>query len=377
MTWFLIDPGGYRYPVVDNGLSVGRAIDNDVVLDDVEASRHHALIQLRGDEAWVYDRRSANGVYLNEERIREPRRLRPGDRLRFGHSVFRVEYVAPPPIATAEPEPAARPSTSLWQAVLAGAVIGLLGLVIVYFLFLRPLFGAVPTPPAGESDQYAEVLRSIAFVLTPSDDSPAATGGTAVVMSENGRLLTAYGAVVDPTTGRSYNRKGQVLVGINPSGLYTGGSIPAWYLARVVRADRQRGMAVLQIYAQADGSPLPNSFRLTPAQRGDPSRLRPDAAVKVLSFVGGGIKGEQQSVGRVLVLGEGRLLGFAPDPALQEERGWLQTDIGLTLSNIGGLALDAETRLIGLYTGERPGDAPATGSMLRPIDLADILLAGS
>ena len=68
MPWFLIEPSGYRYPISENeegGLSIGRTPDNDVILNDPGVSRHHAYIRVRGREAWLYDRDSANGVWLN------------------------------------------------------------------------------------------------------------------------------------------------------------------------------------------------------------------------------------------------------------------------------------------------------------------------
>ena len=44
-----------------------------------------------------------------------------------------------------------------------------------------------------------------------------------------------------------------------------GGSGDSGGPALVVRADRERDLAVLQIFAQENGAPLPNSFRLRPA----------------------------------------------------------------------------------------------------------------
>ena len=51
--------------------SLGRALDNDIVLLDIAASRKHAQI-IRGSEGFILlDLRSANGIFLNGRRITE------------------------------------------------------------------------------------------------------------------------------------------------------------------------------------------------------------------------------------------------------------------------------------------------------------------
>lgn len=64
---------------------IGRAPDNDVVLaDDAEASRRHAMIFRHGDDWWLSDMGSRNGVRVNGMRLAHARRLRDGDELRIG-----------------------------------------------------------------------------------------------------------------------------------------------------------------------------------------------------------------------------------------------------------------------------------------------------
>jgi class 3 adenylate cyclase len=62
--------------------TIGRHPVNQVVLADVRVSRRHALIQPQGeDEWWVVDFGSANGTWLNGQRIAHPTRLRAGDEI--------------------------------------------------------------------------------------------------------------------------------------------------------------------------------------------------------------------------------------------------------------------------------------------------------
>lgn len=380
MTWFLVDASGYRYPLATAGLHIGRAGENDIVLVDEEASRRHAFVALQGEEAWLHDQNSFNGVFVNDARLAQPQRLRHGDLIRLGQSQLRAEWVAGPQLpAASAPAPALAPApapvASPWRAALAGAGLGLLGLAVVFLLIVRPLLGtAGPHEPANPYAAYAGAIQAVAFVLAPIEDTPNANAGTAVVLNDSGRLLTAYAVVNDPATDQPYNRRGQVLIGFRGDGRYAGASLDRWYLARVVRADRQRDLAVLQIFALQDGSPLPNSFRLTPAPLGSSALLTPGDALALLSFP---LSGQSDlETGRYLAIGEGRVLGFAADAALSEPRGWLQSDIALSPDNLGGLALNRQGQIVGLYTGARSDD-PAIPSLLRPIDLAEPLLAGS
>ncbi|HEY52665.1 MAG TPA: trypsin-like peptidase domain-containing protein, partial [Caldilineae bacterium] len=226
-------------------------------------------------------------------------------------------------------------------------------------------------PESPPHSVYTNALYSIAFLTTAIGETESVSVGTGVVLSENGRILTAYNAVYDPATQRPYNRRSQVKVGFSTVG---GGQPPnAWYMARVVRTDRQRDMAILQIFAREDGSPLPNSFRLRPAPLGKGLTLQASDPIAVISYMGGVMDAEQVAQAQTLGIGEGQVLGFTPDIALQAKRGWIQSDIGLSVPNVGGLGLNQAGHVIGLYTGANAGDG---GGLLRPIEFAQPLLAG-
>jgi VWFA-related protein len=65
-------------------MNIGRAKDNQVVLDDPTVSRHHAWIKAEGENFLVFDVGSGNGTFVNDEQIQEPRLLQSGDTIRFG-----------------------------------------------------------------------------------------------------------------------------------------------------------------------------------------------------------------------------------------------------------------------------------------------------
>lgn len=61
-----------EYELTDSDTHIGRAITrNDVVLDDGQVSREHAVLKPVGKAHLIVDLNSANGIYLNGERIKE------------------------------------------------------------------------------------------------------------------------------------------------------------------------------------------------------------------------------------------------------------------------------------------------------------------
>ena len=93
--------------VVSSGFGVGQEllVEDEVVLGRVETldgalapdheiSRRHARVYRADDGFLVEDQQSANGTFVNGERIDEPRLLRTGDELRIGTTVF-VATVSP------------------------------------------------------------------------------------------------------------------------------------------------------------------------------------------------------------------------------------------------------------------------------------------
>lgn len=71
-------------------LTVGRGPGNSLLLDDLKVSRHHATLLSERGRLTIVDAGSRNGTWVNDERIREERALRDGDRVRIGGSEMRV-----------------------------------------------------------------------------------------------------------------------------------------------------------------------------------------------------------------------------------------------------------------------------------------------
>jgi hypothetical protein len=77
---------GSRYDV-SGGATLGRG-DVEIVLEDPFASSQHARIERQGGAVVLEDLGSTNGTYLNDELLRGPQPLHPGDRIRIGDSHF-------------------------------------------------------------------------------------------------------------------------------------------------------------------------------------------------------------------------------------------------------------------------------------------------
>jgi FHA domain len=74
-------------------LFIGRATDNQLVVNDPKTSSHHAEIRPEGQGYSVVDMGSTNGTFINEQRIQPnvPRLLAAGDRVRIGDTIFTYE----------------------------------------------------------------------------------------------------------------------------------------------------------------------------------------------------------------------------------------------------------------------------------------------
>ena len=71
----------------DEGLTIGRAPDNDVVLSAASISSHHAELHWRGDDLVVNDLGSSYGTRRDGRRLEVPTILRDGDEIVLGGAV--------------------------------------------------------------------------------------------------------------------------------------------------------------------------------------------------------------------------------------------------------------------------------------------------
>lgn len=82
---------GRVHPLQATATRIGRLSDNDIVLDDANVSRHHAVIIDTGTSFVITDLRSANGINVRDERIRGTATLGDGDHIHICDHEFTFE----------------------------------------------------------------------------------------------------------------------------------------------------------------------------------------------------------------------------------------------------------------------------------------------
>ena len=76
-------------------VTIGRALDNDVILDDASVSRHHARLVSREGHWQLEDLDSTRGTFVNSRRVGSGY-LRRGDEIRLGSVTLHVEAAKVP-----------------------------------------------------------------------------------------------------------------------------------------------------------------------------------------------------------------------------------------------------------------------------------------
>lgn len=196
-----------------DGLTLGRDPSSDYEIEDPGVSRRHASLGVDGDRALIEDLGSANGTYLNGERIEAQTEVVDGDVVQLGSTAFDVSIddgatagmgagaatvaatpppppeprapaaepprIEPPPSPRREPSPEPRVGAAVarragapinWQAI-AAIVLGPLSIVllafgtgVLFYLSLPAAVVAIGLGSAGKrrSDNRGDSMRSFA-----------------------------------------------------------------------------------------------------------------------------------------------------------------------------------------------------------------------
>jgi hypothetical protein len=78
------------YMIYDD-VTIGRAADCDIVIDDNFVSSHHARVYPIGSHFWLEDLGSTNGTSVDGIRVVEPVRLANGDEITISENTFRFK----------------------------------------------------------------------------------------------------------------------------------------------------------------------------------------------------------------------------------------------------------------------------------------------
>lgn len=70
-------------PLDSTSMTIGRGLNNDIILEDARVSRNHAQLRYKSRRFWLTDLGSTNGTFVNGEPVTE-RALRDGDIISLG-----------------------------------------------------------------------------------------------------------------------------------------------------------------------------------------------------------------------------------------------------------------------------------------------------
>ncbi len=106
---------GKNYPLEAPEITIGRESSNTITINDVEVSRRHARMELRGNAYVLQDIGSTNGTFVNGQRVLGMQVLNPGDSVALGEGiVLNYESIADPNATVLSsnrpPEPASAPT---------------------------------------------------------------------------------------------------------------------------------------------------------------------------------------------------------------------------------------------------------------------------
>jgi len=85
------DPAVGTVIPLDAVTTLGRDVNNSIVVEDAFASTDHAVLTFRGRAWYVEDRNSTNGTYVNGSPVDGVAPLSFGDTLQVGQARFRLE----------------------------------------------------------------------------------------------------------------------------------------------------------------------------------------------------------------------------------------------------------------------------------------------
>ena len=81
---------GTEVRLVGRELTIGRAENSDLVIDDEYASTQHAKLVLINNDWLVQDLNSTNGTYIGDNRVGTPAVVKIGQGIRIGKTVFEL-----------------------------------------------------------------------------------------------------------------------------------------------------------------------------------------------------------------------------------------------------------------------------------------------
>ena len=82
----------FQVEFTDHKIFLGRDESNSIVISAEGISRFHAILMEEGDDLFIQDNDSLNGVFLNFKRIQDRQKLAKGDIIQIGYRLIKIDF---------------------------------------------------------------------------------------------------------------------------------------------------------------------------------------------------------------------------------------------------------------------------------------------
>jgi len=337
-------------------LRIGRGGENQLVLRDTSVSRQHAVIQIDKGIAVVTDLGSSYGTTVNGQRVQRAM-LKPGDVVAFGMDRWQVVQ------ATGyEPGSQRTPRRQKRQPLIW---VGMGGVALV-ILILALAMGSGDGPPYLQVTMTGVPIlavttpleTNVAVIATPSPEvitthplyesvvqinaEVNVEGGEEITWSGSGTIITPDGLILTNAhvvLGDRYYEVKNLIVAMT---LKDDQPPEPKYYAEVLQADPDLDIAVIRINKDLDGNPVDRASLYLPiVSLGNSDELELGESLTILGYPGIG--------GETITSTAGTVGGFIAESG-RGARAFIKTSASISGGNSGGLASDADGKLVGVPT---------------------------
>jgi S1-C subfamily serine protease len=307
----------------DLRLTIGRNLDNDLVLNDDSISLHHAKLRVSAGRNWLHDLQSSNGTYVNGRRISESE-IHVGDFVNFGtvtttfngakFEIVDVDAMHQKPAPKANSKFVGLPREGLKKIPLFIIVLAL----VIYFLN-QLLTNDKPTS--------TEIARATVNVVMKDVDGSICWGGSGAVILDGQFVVTnAHVAAYSEQDGIDYANCEVLSVGISDK---TGRNIERFVSGSLVAIDVEKDLAIIKLVEKLSGKEIhPLVIRNGEAEL--------EENVRVFGYPAVG--------GDSLTISTGIVSGLDQS----EQYSYIKLTADISSGNSGGPVVDNNGRLIGI-----------------------------
>jgi putative serine protease PepD len=367
---------------------VGRDPHLELVSSNPLVSREcHGLITSDPKGA-TYTDTSARGTYLDGKKLHGPLRITESVVLRLGDPATGEELGITPPLTSTEIESNRERRILRGRAkAIAASAVAIAAAASLGGYFLAGTGKPAPTPVAassplagGTAESVLTHAESATVRLLLGSPSNYSGWGSGDILTPTGLILT-NAHVAEPRAVGMAVAAGDPGSTLDPNPPYltvemtTGPSSPVVpkYRARPVAVDGYFDLAVVQIYATSNGTPVnPSTLHLPHFTVGNVAAIQLDQPVTILGFPG-------VAMSDSITVTSGVISTFVPDPLghVTDPRFELETTARIAHGNSGGAAITNAGQLIGVPSLSIPGEGSDVSWRLRSVAEAAPLIAAA